>query len=117
MSAAEKAIENVGFASPPSPADQVVLDQANAKVEWLEGPGACVPESRHRLIESGAGLATLGSYVAMFLVVRRGVPVLAELPRPSLRGADLFTTIVAPFFAMRCSSCMSDSGSRRCSST
>jgi hypothetical protein len=47
-----------------------------------------------------AGLATLGSYVAMFLVVRRGVPVLAELPRPSLRSADLFTTIVAPFFAI-----------------
>ena len=47
-----------------------------------------------------AGLATLGSYVAMFLVVRRGVPVLAELPRPSLRGAELFTTIVAPFFAI-----------------
>ncbi|HEY1840516.1 MAG TPA: hypothetical protein VGG53_09875, partial [Mycobacterium sp.] len=47
-----------------------------------------------------AGLATLGSYVAMFLVVRRGVPVLAELPRPSLRGADLFTAVVAPFFAI-----------------
>jgi hypothetical protein len=47
-----------------------------------------------------AGLATLGSYVAMFLVVRRGVPVLAELPRPSLRGADLFSSIVAPFFAI-----------------
>jgi hypothetical protein len=47
-----------------------------------------------------AGLATLGSYVAMFLVVRRGVPVLADLPRPSLRGADLFTSIVAPFFAI-----------------
>ncbi len=47
-----------------------------------------------------AGLATLGSYVAMFLVVRRGIPVLAELPRPSLRGADLFTAIVAPFFAI-----------------
>jgi hypothetical protein len=47
-----------------------------------------------------AGLATMGSYVAMFLVVRRGVPVLAELPRPSLRGADLFTSIVVPFFAI-----------------
>lgn len=34
------------------------------------------------------------------LVIRRGVPVLAELPRPSLRSADLFTTIVAPFFAI-----------------
>lgn len=47
-----------------------------------------------------AGLATMGSYVAMFLVVRRGVPVLAELPRPSLRGADLFTSIVVPFFGI-----------------
>ncbi|WIM89047.1 hypothetical protein PT015_06135 [Candidatus Mycobacterium wuenschmannii] len=47
-----------------------------------------------------AGLATLGSYVAMFLVVRRGVPVLADLPRPSLRGAALFSSIIAPFFAI-----------------
>ncbi|WP_292989274.1 hypothetical protein [Mycobacterium sp.] len=47
-----------------------------------------------------AGLATLGSYVAMFLVVRPGVPVLADLPTPSLRSADLFSSIVAPFFAI-----------------
>lgn len=47
-----------------------------------------------------AGLATLGSYVAMFLVVRRGIPVLAALPRPSLRGVDLFTTVIVPFFAI-----------------
>jgi hypothetical protein len=52
------------------------------------------------LIMPFAGLATLGSYVAMFLVVRPGVPVLAELPRPSLRSADLFTTIIVPFFAI-----------------
>jgi hypothetical protein len=52
------------------------------------------------LIMPFAGLATLGSYVAMFLAVRRGVPVLARLSRPSLRGVDLFSTIIVPFFAV-----------------
>ena len=52
------------------------------------------------LIMPGAGLAQLGSYVAMFLVLRRGLPELAALPRRSLRGVDLFTNVIVPFFAI-----------------
>ncbi|UMB71990.1 hypothetical protein [Mycobacterium paraterrae] len=69
-------------------------------VEWA----AYVGQHNHAfwaaMIMPFAGLATLGSYVAMFLVVRRGLPELADLPPPSLRGAELFSSIVAPFFAI-----------------
>jgi hypothetical protein len=34
--------------------------RAEAYVEWRGGAGACVPESRHRLIQSGAGLGAIG---------------------------------------------------------
>jgi hypothetical protein len=33
--------------------------RANARLTWLAGSGACVPESRHRLMVSGALLAGL----------------------------------------------------------
>lgn len=33
--------------------------RANARLEWLHGPGACVAESRHRLILSGIALAAV----------------------------------------------------------
>jgi hypothetical protein len=33
--------------------------RANARLEWLNGPGACVAESRHRLILSGIALSVL----------------------------------------------------------
>ncbi|HEY7052417.1 MAG TPA: hypothetical protein VH496_09845 [Mycobacterium sp.] len=45
-------------------------------------------------------IARLGSYVAMFLVLRRAIPALAELPRKSVRRLDLFATIIVPFFAI-----------------
>jgi hypothetical protein len=32
---------------------------ANARLEWLSGPGACVAESKHRLILSGIALSVL----------------------------------------------------------
>lgn len=52
------------------------------------------------LIMPLAGMARLGSYVAMFLVLRSAFPILATLiPRPP-RRMDLFTTIVVPFFAI-----------------
>ena len=56
MNAAEKASESMAFVSPPSPEQRRVIDDANAKLEWVQGPGACVSESRHRLIMSGIGL-------------------------------------------------------------
>ncbi len=52
------------------------------------------------LIMPMAGLALMGSYVAMFLVLRQAIPELAALPRRSLRGVDLFTTVIVPFFAI-----------------
>lgn len=39
-------------------ADPTVI-RANHRLEWLAGPGACVAETRHRLILSGLGLSAL----------------------------------------------------------
>ncbi len=53
------------------------------------------------LIMPLAGMARLGSYVAMFFVIRQGIPTLAALP--ALHGCDnwtSFATIIAPFFAI-----------------
>lgn len=52
------------------------------------------------LIMPLAGLARLGSYVAMFFVLRSAIPVLAALPRRSARGIDVFSTVIVPFFAI-----------------
>ncbi len=42
------------------------------------------------LIMPFAGLARLGSYVAMFLVLRPAIPALAALPRRAARSVDVF---------------------------
>lgn len=47
-----------------------------------------------------AGLARLGSYVAMFLVLRPAMPVLATLGRRPARHVDVFATVIVPFFAI-----------------
>lgn len=47
-----------------------------------------------------AGMARLGSYVAMFLVLRRSIPVLASFPRKPARRLDIFATVIVPFFAI-----------------
>jgi hypothetical protein len=52
------------------------------------------------LIMPFAGLARLASYVAMFLVLRRAIPVLAALPTRSPRRIDVFPTVIVPFFAI-----------------
>jgi len=39
-------------------ADPAVL-RANERLDWLNGPGACVAESRHRLIVSGIALGAV----------------------------------------------------------
>lgn len=52
------------------------------------------------LIMPLAGMARLGSFVAMFLVLRPAIPVLAALPRRSPRNIDLFPTVIVPFFAI-----------------
>lgn len=52
------------------------------------------------LIMPLAGLARLGSYVAMFFVLRRAIPALAALPSRPARSIDVFSTIIVPFFAI-----------------
>ena len=52
------------------------------------------------LIMPLAGMARLGSYVAMFLVIRPGIPALAGLPPRSARQIDIFATVIVPFFAI-----------------
>lgn len=52
------------------------------------------------LIMPFAGLARLGSYAAMFLVLRQAIPALASLPRRSARSVDVFASIIVPFFAI-----------------
>jgi hypothetical protein len=52
------------------------------------------------LIMPLAGLARLGSYVAMFFVLRRAIPSLAALPKRSARRIDVFSTVIVPFFAI-----------------
>jgi len=52
---------------------------ANARADWLAGAGACVPESRHRLIVSSLGVGAL-------LLVGGGVSI-ARRTRKSLRRA------------------------------
>jgi hypothetical protein len=45
--------------------------RANAWVEWENGPGKCVHESRHRLIVSGIGLGVVAGVCAGVVIVRR----------------------------------------------
>lgn len=52
------------------------------------------------LIMPLAGIARLGSYVAMFFVLRPGIPGIADLPRRPLRSVDLFASVILPFFAI-----------------
>ncbi|MGC7298385.1 hypothetical protein RA988_17895, partial [Mycobacteroides abscessus subsp. massiliense] len=47
-----------------------------------------------------AGLARLGSIIAMFLVLRSAIPALAAMPKISLRNVDIFANIVLPFFVI-----------------
>jgi hypothetical protein len=48
-----------------------VVQQANAYADWVSGAGACVPESRHRLIRSGVGLVGLAGFVGGVAYFRR----------------------------------------------
>lgn len=52
------------------------------------------------LIMPLAGIARLGSYVAMFLLLRPAIPALAALPPRPARRIDVFATVIVPFFAI-----------------
>jgi hypothetical protein len=47
------------------------VQQFNAYQDWLAGPGACIPKSRHRLIVSGIGLSVVAVVCAGVVIVRR----------------------------------------------
>ncbi len=47
-----------------------------------------------------AGFARLASFVAMFVVLRSAIPALERLPRATANSVDIFSNIVAPFFAI-----------------
>ena len=89
-SAADIAAAKSSFPAPPSPAqesdrtfmahwqaqfragqDNPVVIRATARISWLAGPGACVPESRHRMLLSGVGLGCIGlATLAVWLACR-----------------------------------------------
>jgi hypothetical protein len=93
-SAAEVAAANA--AMPPTPTAEQVQDPefmntwraklrdgqaspavavANSRIDWLDGPGACVSESKHRLVLSGVGLgALLLLTVGLSMYLRRTKP-------------------------------------------
>jgi hypothetical protein len=53
-----------------------------------------------RYLPQLVALYLLGSYIAMFLVLRPAIPALAALPRRSARSVDVFANIIVPFFAI-----------------
>lgn len=92
-SAAEVAAINAAFPAPPSRQQQhdpealarfrsrwqaanarPDVQRANAYADWVDGPGACVHESRHRLIVSGVGLTGLAVLVGGVSIFRRTRP-------------------------------------------
>lgn len=71
----------------------------NGAIEWAAWAGYN-NDLWASLIMPLAGMARLTSYVAMFLVIRPGIPVLAGLSPRSPRQIDIFATIIVPFFAI-----------------
>ena len=47
------------------------VQQAMAYTDWMDGPGACVHASRHRLILTGIGLGSLAAVCTGFALVVR----------------------------------------------
>jgi hypothetical protein len=89
LSAADAAAADSAFPKPPTPAEasdptfmahwqaefragqkNPAVIRANGRISWLDGPGACLRESRHRLLVSGVGL---GCTVLATLVVWLGL--------------------------------------------
>lgn len=70
--AADRAVEaSAGPYTRSSAEERRVLDRVYAYDDWRVGPGVCIPESRHRLILSGIGLAPLVLALGAVLIVRR----------------------------------------------
>jgi hypothetical protein len=87
LSASEQATAQLGFAGgEPSPELRQLFQRANSYMTWRDGPGACVPESRHRLIRSGIALGALALFVGGLLITARTRTNLRRVPA-ELRGA------------------------------
>jgi hypothetical protein len=80
MSAAEKATESIGPGSISSPEQDRAIDSANEKLVWTEGPGACVAESRHRLILTGIGFGAIALGWSGAVILRRTRKNLRRVP-------------------------------------
>jgi len=72
LTAAERAAESTGFVGRPATRDELrALAAGDAYLTWRAGPGACIPESRHRLIRTGIALGSLAFLVAGVVIERR----------------------------------------------
>ena len=80
LSAEEKAAESGFVGSQPSAQQLALLRHAEIYLDWRNGPGACVPESRHRLILSGLGLGGLATIIVGTRIVRRTRTSLRRAP-------------------------------------
>lgn len=68
----EQATVDAGYqGSEPPPALVPLLDRVYGYETWRDGPGACIPESRHRLMLSGFGLGALAVICGGIAIVRR----------------------------------------------
>jgi hypothetical protein len=65
---ADRSIGDADIARAITLTDQIRAERA---IEWRAGPGACVPEARHRLIVSGFLLVVLGAGGVAVAVVAR----------------------------------------------
>jgi hypothetical protein len=69
--AADRTVEaTAGPYSRSSAAEQRILDRVYAYDDWRVGSGACIPESRHRLIMSGIGLAAIATVIVGIAIGR-----------------------------------------------
>jgi hypothetical protein len=81
LSGAEQDLQEKSFGpAGPSPVEQQQLAHAQTYLDWRNGPGACIPESRHRLILSGVGLGGLAAACLGVAILRRARKSLRRAP-------------------------------------
>lgn len=71
----------------------------DAAIEWAAWAGYD-NDVWASLIMPMAGLARLGSYIGMFLVLRPALPALARGAGPRAGRVDIFSAVIVPFFAI-----------------
>jgi hypothetical protein len=111
-------LSGIVFPTPPSPQDQndpaamarwrtewqavqarPEVRQSNDYLDWKDGPGACISESRHRLIRSGIALVSLAAFCTGIAYIRRTRTNLrtsaewAEACAGPVRDSDVLTKV------------------------